>query len=555
MSPHNDRNAVRIIPLGGLGEIGLNMMALECQDRILLVDCGLMFPDDDMLGVDIVIPDFSYLEGKADRIEALILTHAHEDHIGAVAYLLRRFQPPIVGSELTLAFLRSDLNGHKTNGALHTRVVQPRDRVAFGPFEVEFVRVTHSMAGGFALGITTPQGLIVHTGDFKMDFSPVDGEMTDLKTLAEFGERGVVLLMSDSTNVEREGFTISERDVVNEMESIFRRCRGRILVSAFASNILRIGQIFELARRFDRRVLLNGKSIIDSVNIASELGLLNIGPDQLLPLGELESTPKEQVVILCTGSQGEPLSVLARIASSDHKQISIERGDTVLLSAKTIPGNERAINNVINELYRQGADVIYETIRQIHTSGHAHREELKLMLKLTKPRHFIPVHGEYRHLVQHAQLARSMGVPENGVTVLETGDVFLISGQVGQLYGRVPSGRVYVDGHGVGDVGNIVLTDRRILSEGGTITCALAHRDGVVVSGPYFKSKGLVYEPDYKDLLEEARQVVLETLEGLRAESRLNPDDTKDEIARAVRRLFNKRIGRRPIVIPVIMEV
>ena len=555
MTEHADPNALKIIPLGGLGEIGLNMLVLECRDRILLIDCGLMFPDDDMFGVDIVIPDFSYLDERSDDIEALILTHAHEDHIGAVAYLLRRHQPLIVASKATLAFLRNHLANHKVNGKVKTDTVNPRDKRQFGPFQIEFIKVSHSIVGGFGLGIETPQGLIVHSGDFKVDFTPLNGEMTDLKTFAEYGERGVTCLLSDSTNIEREGYTISERDVGTELENIFRRCPGRILVTSFASNLNRIQQIFDITARSGRRVLLSGKSMLDSVRIARELGILMLQNDQLMETQELEKAANNKVVVLCTGSQGEPMSVLTRIATRRHKQLTIEPGDTVIISAKTIPGNEQAINGLINELYRQGAEVIYEAIRQIHTSGHAHREELKLMLRLTKPRHFIPVHGEYRHLVQHANLARRMGVNEAGVLVLEDGDVALFSGSVGQISGRVQSGHVYVDGHGVGDVGNIVLTDRRHMSEGGTITCALAHRDGVLVSGPHFKSKGLVYEPDYEDMLEDVKKVVLETLEVLRAENRLDVEDTKEEISRAVRRFFKKRIGRRPVVIPVIMEV
>lgn len=555
MVPLPDPDALKIIPLGGLGEIGLNMMALECRGRILLIDCGLMFPDDDMLGVDVVIPDFSYLEERNDDIEALVLTHGHEDHIGAVPYLLRKTKPLLLGSEITLAFLESRLQEHKINGRVQKQIVNARDKVELGPFTVEFVKVSHSIIGGYGLGITTPQGLIVHSGDFKLDYNPFAGEMTDLKMFAEFGERGVTLLMSDSTNIEQEGHTLSEQDISQEIEKIFRRSRGRIIITAFASNIYRIQQIFEIAERFDRRVLLNGKSIVDTVAIARKLNLLKIKDRQLLDLSALGKNDKHRIVVLCTGSQGEPMSALARIASGNHKHITIEPGDTVMLSAKTIPGNERSINGMINELYRQGADVLYETIHQIHTSGHAYREELKMLLRLTRPTHFIPVHGEYRHLVQHAKLARSMGVKESNVLVLEDGDVSIFTGKTGQVYGRVPSGRVYVDGHGVGDVGNIVLTDRRILSEDGTITCAIAHRDGAIVSGPHFKSKGLVYEPIYAELLDEARLIVLETLEGLKAENRLDVDEAKDEIARAIRRLFNKRIGRRPIVIPVIMEV
>ncbi|HPQ68783.1 MAG TPA: ribonuclease J [bacterium] len=545
--------ALKIIPLGGLGEIGLNMMVFEYQNRLLLIDCGLMFPEDDMLGVDIVIPDFSYLEGRGADIEALILTHGHEDHIGAVPYFLRHHQPLLVGSKVTLAFLQNSLEEHKLDGEVRTEVVNPRDVRQFGPFSVEFVNVNHSMVGGYGLGIATPAGLVVHSGDYKLDFSPLDGETTDLKKFAEFGERGVLLLMSDSTNIEREGYTASEREIGTEMETLFRHAPGRILITSFASNIHRIQQVFTLAQRFGRKVLLSGKSIADNVAIARKLGVLHVENRLLLQVHELPRMAKEKTVILCTGSQGEPMSVLARIAAGNHKHIKVLKGDTVVLSSKTIPGNERAITSVINELYRQGAEVVYEGISRIHTSGHAHREELKLLLQLTRPANFIPVHGEYRHLVQHAKLARSMGV--TNTLVMENGDVAEVNGGPAEKISRIASGRVYVDGHGVGDVGNIVLTDRRILSEDGTITCAIAHRDGVIVSGPHFKSKGLVYEPDHKDLLDEARSVVLDTLAELKGDNGFDINTAKWEITRAIRRLFNKRIGRRPIVIPVIMEV
>lgn len=553
--PLRDPEALKIIPLGGLGEIGLNMMVLECHNRILLIDCGLMFPDEDMFGVDIVIPDFKYLEGRSSDIEALILTHGHDDHIGAVPYFLRHHQPLVIGSELTLSLLESHLQDHKLNGSLRKQVVGSRSKLSLGPFTVEFLPVTHSIVGGFALGIETSQGLIVHSGDFKLDHNPFEGEMTDLKKLAEYGEHGVTCLMADSTNVEREGYTISEREIALELQNIFLGCKGRILVSLFASNQQRIQQIFDIARRFNRRVVLNGKSIVDNVSITRRLGLLKIEDRQLVDLNNMEAMNKENLVILCTGSQGEPLSVLSRISAGSHKQIKIEKGDTVILSSKSIPGNERAVTHLINELYRQGAEVIYEGISKIHTSGHAYQEELKLLLKLTRPTHFIPIHGEYRHLVQHARLAQTMGVGEDCTMVLENGDVVAFSQKKGSVCGRVHSSRIYVDGQGVGDVGNIVLTDRRILSEDGIITCAIAHRDWAVVSGPHFKSKGLVYEPEQQDLLEEAKFVVEEIMMELHAKQNVQVDDAKEEIARSVRRLFSKRIGRRPIVIPVLMEV
>jgi ribonuclease J len=556
MTPLNDPSTVKIIPLGGLGEIGLNMMVLECRGRLLIVDCGLMFPEDFMLGVDVVIPDFSYLAGRSDDIEALVLTHAHEDHIGAVPYLLRHHRPVIVGSRVTLAFLENDLADKKIGGApLRTLTVAAGESHSFGPFTVEFVQVSHSIHGGFALAIGTPQGTIVHTGDFKIDLSPFDGETTDLTRFAEIGERGVMCMLADSTNVERQGYTISERDIALELENAFHKCHSRIFVTLFASNLQRVQQIFDIAARFGRRVALNGRSIVDSFRIGRALGALKVRDEQIMDLSEMDGVDKRKIVIMCTGSQGEPMSVLTRIAGNNHKQLDVEAGDTVILSSKIIPGNERAVTNIINELYRKGAEVIYETISKIHTSGHAHQEELKVLLRLVKPKNFVPIHGEYRHLVQHAQLAHEMGIGEQNILILEDGDVMYMHGGVARLDGRVPSGRVYVDGLGVGDVGNIVLTDRRLLSEDGAITCAMAHRDGGVVSGPYFKSKGLVYEPEYAELLEEAKQLALETMKTIRRDGAFDAEFARDELARVLRRLFSKRIGRRPIVIPVLMEV
>jgi ribonuclease J len=557
MSPINDPDAVKIIPLGGLGEIGLNMMALECQGKLLLIDCGLMFPEDFMLGVDIVIPDFTFLEDRADDILALILTHGHEDHIGAVPFFLRDFQPLIIGSRLTMAFLGQQISQNKVAKGedVRTEIVNAGESRSFGPFTVEFIQVSHSILGGFALAIGTPEGMIVHSGDFKLDFTPFDDELTDLTRFAELGKAGVLCFMSDSTNVEQEGYTISERDIALELENLFHHCPGRIIVTLFASNVQRIHQIFEIAERFDRKVVLNGRSMVSNVRIVRDLGILKVDNDRLLDIGDLGKIERDKVVILCTGSQGEPMSVLSRIVEDTHRHIKIEPGDTVILSSKIIPGNERAVTSVINELYRKGAEVVYENIGRIHTSGHAHREELKVLLRLVRPEHFVPVHGEYRHLVQHAKLAASMGVAPANTHVLEDGKVLAINRDGAWAYGKVPSGRIYVDGHGVGDVGNIVLTDRRILSEDGTITCALAHRDGVVVSGPHFKSKGLVYEPEYVALWDEAKEVVLETIRQLRQDGGFDEKVMRAEVVRVVRRLFSKRIGRRPIVIPVIMEV
>lgn len=551
-----DPDTLKIIPLGGLGEIGLNMMAIECRGRLLLIDCGLMFPEDYMLGVDVVIPDFSFLMDRLDDIEALILTHGHDDHIGAVPFLLRGAQPLIVGSEITLAFLKEQISEKKTNGnRFRPEVVQAGEIRNYGPFEVEFVRVSHSIVGSYALAIRTPRHRVVHTGDFKLDFTPFNGENTDLTRFAELGKEGVDLFMSDSTNVELDGYTISERDIALELENVFHHCEGRILVTLFASNLQRIQQILEISDRFGRRLALSGRSVIATMRIARELGVLKFRDEQLLDIGQISAVERGRVVILCSGSQGEAMSAMARIADDAHKHISIEPGDTVVLSSKIIPGNERAVTNVINELYRKGAEVVYETISRIHTSGHAHREELKVLLRLVNPAHFVPVHGEYRHLVQHAKLAEAMGVAKENIHVLTNGEVLMLGNNKAASGGIVPSGQVYVDGYGVGDVGKIVLTDRRTLSVDGTITCAIAHRDGAVVSGPYFKSKGLVYEPEHAELMEEIRLAVLDKMKEMQLQQPFNEPAARGEVAKVIRRLFSKRIGRRPIVIPVILEV
>jgi len=548
--------AIKIIPLGGLGEIGLNLLAVECRGRLLLIDCGQMFPEDYMLGVDIVIPDFTFLLDRLDDIEALLLTHGHDDHIGAVPFFLRDAQPLIVGSEMTLAFLKEQLSEKKTNGQnLRSEIVRAGETRRYGPFEVEFIRVSHSILGGFALSIRTPNHRIVHSGDFKLDFTPFNDDITDLTRFAELGKQGVDLFLADSTNVELEGYTISERDISLELENVFHHCEGRILVTLFASNLQRIQQILEIADRFNRRVVLNGRSIIATMRIARELGVLKFHDELLLDIGQMNGIDRRRVVVLCTGSQGEPMSAMARIADDAHKHISIEPGDTVILSSKIIPGNERAVTNIINELYRKGAEVVYETISRIHTSGHAHREELKVLLRLVNPTHFVPVHGEYRHLVQHAKLAAAMGIDKHNIHVLTDGDVLALDEQGATLEEPVPSGQVYVDGFGVGDVGKIVLTDRRTLSVDGTITCAIAHRDGAVVSGPYFKSKGLVYEPEHAELMEEIKLAVLDKMKLLQQHQPFNESAARGEVAKVVRRLFSKRIGRRPIVIPVLMEV
>ena len=412
---------LKLIPLGGLGEIGLNMMAIEYGDSIIVVDCGLMFPEDYMLGIDIVIPDVTYLKKNLDKVKALFVTHGHEDHTGAIPFVIRDVNVPIYATALTIGLIEEKLDEFDLLGSVQFETVRPRDTVTVGPFSVEFIRVSHSIVDGCALAITTPAVVVIHTGDFKMDQTPVDGEVMDYARFSEYGERGVLALMSDSTNVEKEGYTLSEREVGVNLDEIFRRCAGRIIVAVFSSNIHRIQQVMDVAEKHGRKVVLNGKSMVANVSIARTLGYLRASDGLILDLKELDTVPAQRVVLLTTGSQGEPMSALTRMAMDNHKQIKVEKGDTVILSSKFIPGHEKAITTMMNHLYRRGADVIYEKVSEVHVSGHAAQEELKIMLNIVRPRFFMPVHGEYRHLVLHARLAQKVGIPAANVVIAEDG--------------------------------------------------------------------------------------------------------------------------------------
>jgi len=552
------RNALRLVALGGLGEIGLNMMAFECRGKILLVDCGLMFPEAYMLGIDLVVPDISFLAGREDDILGLILTHGHEDHIGAVPFLLEGLgNPPIFGSPLTLGLLRGKLAEHGLAGRARLKTVRPGERVGLEPFDIEFFRAAHSIVDGMGLAIRTPAGLVVHTGDFKLDPTPVDGETTDLDRLASFGKEGVLLLLSDSTNVEREGHTLSEKVVGERLAEILPTCSGLILVSTFSSNIHRIQQVANAAVAGGRRIVVHGRSMQANIAIARELGYLRIPDDALIDLGQMRDFPRDRVLVITTGSQGEPLSVLTRIAVDDHKQLSVEPGDTVILSSKFIPGNERAITDLINHLYRRGAEVFYETTSEIHVSGHASQEELKQVLTLVRPRYFVPIHGEFRHLVKHAQLARKTGVPTDRALVLENGCPLVLDADGFRLEQRVETGRVFIDGKGVGDVGTMELRDRRHLANHGMVVVLLAlnQSSGEILYGPEFLSRGFVPEEEGRDLLEGARQAVREMLAEHSLEAVSDWEEIRVEVRKTLRRFFNKNIERRPLILPVIMEL
>ncbi|CAG0965765.1 ribonuclease J [Geobacter sp.] len=553
----NQPRGLRVIPLGGLGEIGLNMMVYEHGDDIIVVDCGLMFPEPHMLGIDIVIPDISYLRERADRVRGIFLTHGHEDHIGALPFVLPELPVPLFGTALTLGFVREKLKEFDLDGSVELNVVKPRESVTVGPFKVEFIRVSHSIVDGCALAIRTPEGVVIHTGDFKIDQTPVDGELTDLATFARYGSEGVLALLSDSTNVEREGYTLSERLVGEAFDEIFPRCPGRIIVAAFSSNVHRVQQAVDAAARCGRKVLLNGRSMVANVAIARQLGYLQIPDGVLTDLREMPRLPKEEVCMITTGSQGEPMSALTRIAMDDHKQIKLEAGDTVILSSRFIPGNEKTISDLINHLYRRGAEVIHEKVSEVHVSGHASQEELKLMLNLVRPKFFVPVHGEYRHLVKHARLAQRVGVPEEHCMVVENGTVIRFADGRGEVAGSVESGRVFIDGKGVGDVGEVVLKDRKHLSEDGMVVVIIVinQQTGELLYGPDIVSRGFVFEDESQEYLDETRKIVQDLLAGMNAETLGDWGEVKQEVRRILRRFFNKTIERRPVILPLILEM
>ncbi|MCI1999460.1 MAG: ribonuclease J [Clostridia bacterium] len=549
---------LKIIPLGGLHEIGKNMTAIEYGQDIIVIDCGLAFPEDDMLGIDMVIPDITYLQRNSEKVRGIVLTHGHEDHIGALPYVLKELNVPVFGTLLTIGLLENKLKEHGLMESTKRYVVVPGESIKLGQMKVEFIHTNHSIADAVALAITTPLGLIVHTGDFKIDYTPIGGEVIDLQRFAELGKQGVLLLMSDSTNASRKGFTMSEKSVGLVFDRIFEDTpKNRIMVATFSSNIHRIQQIMDAAAKYKRKVAIVGRSMVNAVKTSIELDYLTVPENTLIDITEIKNYTDDQLVIITTGTQGEPMSALSRIASSEHKQVSVKPEDKIIISASSIPGNEKMISKVINELLKKGADVVYEGIADVHVSGHACREELKLMLALTKPKYFMPVHGEYMHLTSHKEIALIMGIPKENIFLMGNGDVLEISKNGAKVNGTVPAGQVLIDGLGVGDVGNIVLRDRRHLSEDGlmVVVVTMEKESGTILAGPDIISRGFVYVRESEDLMEGARKAVSEALSKCEFKGMTGWTYIKNLIKDALKEYVWQETKRSPMILPIIMEV
>ena len=551
-------NKLRIIPLGGINEVGKNITAFEFGDDIFLLDCGIAFPDPDMLGVDLVLPDFTYVEKNAARIRGLIITHGHEDHIGGVPYLLKLINLPVYGTKLTIGLIEGKLQEHGILGKAKLNVIAPKDKIKFGCFTVEAIRVNHSIPDAVAFAIHTPVGVVVHTGDFKVDYTPIEGGIIDLARFGELGSRGVLALMSDSTNAERPGSTISERKIGASLMNLFEGARKkRVIVASFASNIHRVQQIIDAAVKYSRKVAVSGRSMENVVAKAIELGYLKVPQGVLVELSEMRQLPPGRCAIITTGSQGEPMSALSRMAMGDHRQLSVGADDLIIISATPIPGNEKTVSRVVNELMRLGASVIYERMYEIHVSGHAQQEEQRLLIGLTKPQFFIPVHGEQKHLRKHAELAESMGLKKQNVIIPDNGLVVELDGKACRAQERVPAGRVFVDGLGVGDVGNTVLRDRKHLGTDGIIivSAAIDTHSGRVLVGPQIESRGFVYVKEADEILSEARLLAEHALANLRSKNEREWNIVKVRLRDNLSDLIYQRTKRSPMILPMILEV
>lgn len=551
------KEKLKIIPLGGLGEVGKNMTVFEYKNDILIVDSGLRFPDDDMYGIDIVIPDLSYIIKNKNKVKGVILTHGHEDHIGALPYLLKEINVPVYATKLTLGLIENKLKEHGILKSSDLRVVNAKDIIQIGEFSVEFIHTSHSMADSVALAIKCEETTVVHTSDFKVDYTPIDDRVIDLHRFAELGKEGVTLLMADSTNVERPGYSMSESTVGQTFLELFRGVTSRIIVATFASNVHRVQQIINAAVHYNRKVAISGRSMINVVSVAEELGYLNIPEEVLIDLNDLKKYPDDQIVIITTGSQGEPMSGLSRMSISEHKKVEISKGDLVIISATPIPGNEKSISQVINQLYKLGANVVYSKLADVHVSGHACQEELKLIHTLVSPKYFLPVHGEYRMLMQHAQLAESLGMPQENIFVAEIGSILEINHDSAKIIGKVQSGQTLVDGLGVGDVGNIVLRDRKHLSQDGLfiVVVSLDKEKGKVVAGPDVISRGFVYVRESGNLIEEAKAVVRQALTKCEENQITDWSTIKGAIRDTLRQFLYEKTKRKPMILPIIMEV
>ena len=550
-----NKRAVKIIPLGGLEQIGMNITAIEYEDSIIVIDCGLAFPEDDMLGIDLVIPDVTYLKENADKVKGLVVTHGHEDHIGAIPYIEKELNMPIYTTKLTMGLIENKLKEHNLLNNTRRKVVKCGQTINLGQFRIEFIKTNHSIADSVALAIFSPAGIIIHTGDFKIDYTPVFGEMIDLQRFAELGKKGVLALMADSTNADKEGFTQSEKTVGRTFDNLFNENKDhRIIIATFASNVDRVQQIINSAYKYDRKVVIEGRSMVNIINTASELGYINIPDRTLIDISEMKNYPDEKIVLITTGSQGENMAALSRIAASIHNKVAIVPGDVVIFSSHPIPGNEKAVFKVINELEMKGARVIFE---DTHVSGHACREELKLIYALTKPQYAIPVHGEYRHLKRHAELAKEMGIPKETIKILNTGDVLSVGEHTFEVVGKVPAQGIFVDGLGVGDVGNIVLRDRQMLSQNGLIivVVTLDKYSNQMIAGPDIVSRGFVYVRESENLMEDCRVVVEEALEKCLRRNISDWGKIKTTIKDSLGEFLWKRTKRSPMILPIITEV
>ena len=552
-----EKAKVKIIPLGGLNEIGKNMTAIEYKNDIVIIDCGLKFPDEDMFGIDVVIPDITYLLKHRDKVSGIFLTHGHEDHIGALPYVLKQLNVPVYGTKLTLGIVQSKLKEHNLLSTTELITVKPRDVVRLNSVSVEFIKTNHSIADSVAIAVHTPLGAVLHTGDFKVDYTPIDGEPMDFARFAELGKKGVLLMMADSTNVERPGYTMSEKIVGESLCRIFGKSKGRIIVATFASNIHRIQQIIDAAAMYGRKVAVSGRSMENIVQVAIELGYIKIEKENLVSIDQINKYNNDQIVIITTGSQGEPMSALARMATSEHRKVNIVPGDTIIISATPIPGNEKLVSRVVDQLFKKGAEVVYGSSEAVHVSGHACQEELKLMQTLVRPKYFIPVHGEYRHLKQHGELANSIGVPKSNILIPEIGDVIEVTRNSIKKSGSVISGQIFVDGLGVGDVGNIVIRDRKHLSQDGilTVVVTLSKENKAIIAGPDIISRGFVYVRESEKLMDEARDIVRNVFAKCEEQKITDWSTLKSTVRDELKSFLYEKTKRKPMILPIIMEI